>query len=141
MIKEKPKVVKIIKKKTVIVECTVLSKFAPDCTWFKEAKAVQVDERHKLHVEKVKEGEFAVKLEIEQVSTADKGKYKLVARNEKGEATSQVVEIAELPEEVEKPKIGSGLTTITVEHGERVEFNACLTKQDKKNKCTVEWYK
>lgn len=93
----------------MIVECTVLSKFAPDCTWFKETQAVKEDERHKLHVEKVKEGEFAVKLEIEQISTADKGKYKLVARNEKGEATSQVVEVAELPEEVEKPKIGSGL--------------------------------
>lgn len=109
VIKEKPKVVKIVKKKTVIVECTVLSKFAPDCTWFKEAQAVKEDARHKLHVEKVKEGEFAVKLEIEQISTADKGKYKLVARNEKGEATSQVVDIAELPEEIEKPKIGTGL--------------------------------
>lgn len=108
VIKEKPKVIKIVKKKTVIVECTVLSKFAPECTWFKETKAVTEDEKHKIHVEKVKEGEFAVKLEIEEVSTADKGKYKLVARNEKGEATSQVVEIAELPEE--PPKIASGLS-------------------------------
>lgn len=109
MIREKPKVIKIVKKKTVIVECSVLSKFAPDCTWFKESQAVQEDSRHKIHVEKIKEGEFAVKLEIEQISKADKGKYKLVARNEKGEATSQVVEVAELPEEVEIPKIASGL--------------------------------
>lgn len=33
----------------------------------------------------------------------DKGFYKLVARNEKGEATSQSVEVTELPPE-EKPK-------------------------------------
>lgn len=139
VIKEKPKVVKIVKKKTVIVECTVLSKFAPDCTWFKETQAVKEDDRHKLHVEKVKEGEFAVKLEIEQISTADKGKYKLVARNEKGEATSQVVDIAELPEEVEKPKIGTGLKTQTIEHGETLELTATLSRQDKK--VTIEWYR
>lgn len=55
MIKEKPKVIKVVKKKTVIVECHVLSKFAPDCTWFKETKAVKEDSRHTVHVEKVKE--------------------------------------------------------------------------------------
>jgi hypothetical protein len=112
VIKEKPKVIKIVKKKTVIVECTVLSKFQPECTWFKESEIVAEDDRHRLHVEKIKEGEFAVKLEIEQISQADKGKYKLVARNEKGEATSQVVEIQEIPEEPDIPRIISGLKSI-----------------------------
>jgi len=55
VIKEKPKVVKIVKKKTVVIECHVLSQFAPDCTWFKESQAVKEDNRHKLHVEQVKE--------------------------------------------------------------------------------------
>lgn len=55
VIKEKPRVIKIIKKKTVIVECKVLSKFAPDCTWFKEADAVREDSRHTVHVEQVKD--------------------------------------------------------------------------------------
>lgn len=55
------------------------------------------------------QGEFAVKLEIEQVSHLDKGTYKLVARNEKGEATSQVVEITEIPEEGDRPKFAAGL--------------------------------
>lgn len=55
VIKEKPKVIKIIKKKTVIVECKVLSKFAPDCTWYKEDEAVKEDTRHSVHVEKSKE--------------------------------------------------------------------------------------
>lgn len=55
VIKEKPKVVKIVKKKTVIVECHVLSKFSPECTWFKENQAVKEDNRHKVHVEQVKE--------------------------------------------------------------------------------------
>lgn len=36
----------------------------------------------------------------------DKGSYKLVAKNEKGEATSQLVEITEIPEEKgDKPYI------------------------------------
>lgn len=112
VIKEKPKVIRVVKKKTVIVECTVLSQFAPECTWFKETQAVKQDDRHKLHIEKIKEGEFAVKLEIEQVSTADKGKYKLVARNEKGEATSQIVEVQELPEEPDPPRLASGLKSV-----------------------------
>lgn len=55
VIKEKPKVVKIIKKRTVIVECKVLSKFEPDCTWFKDNSAVRKDTRHKVLVEQVKE--------------------------------------------------------------------------------------
>lgn len=55
VIKEKPKVVKIIKKRTVIVECKVLSKFAPECTWFKDSSAVAKDVRHKTHVEQVRD--------------------------------------------------------------------------------------
>lgn len=40
------------------------------------------------------------------MSQVDKGSYKLVAKNEKGEATSQVVEISDIPEEKgDKPQI------------------------------------
>lgn len=46
------------------------------------------------------------------MSVADKGVYKLVARNEKGEATSQVVEVTEIPDQGEKPKIVTGLKSI-----------------------------
>ncbi|XP_011700586.1 PREDICTED: muscle M-line assembly protein unc-89-like isoform X1 [Wasmannia auropunctata] len=137
VIKEKPKVIKIVKKKTIVIECHVLSQFAPDCTWFKETQAVKEDNRHKCHVEQVKEGEFAVKLEIEQMSQTDKGTYKLVARNEKGEATSQVVEVTEIPDQGEKPKIVTGLKSITVEEGKTVELVATLATQDRK--VTVTW--
>lgn len=64
------------------------------------------------------QGEFAVKLEIAECSQTDKGSYKLMAKNEKGEATSQTVEVTEIPEpepekpKVEKPKIRSGLVGI-----------------------------
>nr|CAD7567469.1 unnamed protein product [Timema californicum] len=106
VIKEKPKVTKIIKKKTIIVECKVESKFAPQCTWFKEKSAVREDSRHFVRIEQVREGEFAVKLEIESCMVSDKGVYKLVAKNEKGEATSQTVEVIDIPTEEEEPKKG-----------------------------------
>lgn len=57
VIKEKPKIIKIVKK-TVIVECKVLSKFAPSCTWFKEASAVKEDSRHTVLIEPVREVRF-----------------------------------------------------------------------------------
>lgn len=47
------------------------------------------------------------------MSKTDKGSYKLMAKNEKGEATSQVVEITDIPEEEgEKPYIIRGLRNI-----------------------------
>lgn len=55
VIKEKPKIIKIVKKKTVIVECKVLSKFAPACTWFKETSAVKEDSRHTVLIEPSRE--------------------------------------------------------------------------------------
>lgn len=58
VIKEKPRVIKITKKRTVIVECNVISKFAPQCTWFKEKTAVHEDSRHTVRVEQVKEVSF-----------------------------------------------------------------------------------
>ncbi|XP_047102337.1 muscle M-line assembly protein unc-89-like isoform X2 [Schistocerca piceifrons] len=143
VIKEKPKVIKIVKKKTVIIECTVQSKFAPKCTWFKERTAVKEDNRRSVHVEQVKEGEFSVKLEIASCSESDKGTYKLVARNEKGEATSQTVEIIDIPvEEEEKgqpPEFALGLRSISSEEGKSIEFVAKLVTIDKKVKVT--WYR
>lgn len=63
------------------------------------------------------QGEFSVKLEIEPANLTDKGSYKLVAKNEKGEATSQTVEVTEIPEEEEvkkgnKPEFSQGLTSV-----------------------------
>lgn len=59
VIRERPKVIKIVKRRTVVVECHVQSQFAPQCTWFKETTAVRQDTRHTVHVEKVKEVGFS----------------------------------------------------------------------------------
>ncbi|CAH2099215.1 unnamed protein product [Euphydryas editha] len=140
VIKEKPKIIKIVKKKTVIVECKVLSKFAPSCTWYKEASAVREDSRHTVLIEPVREGEFAVKLEISNVSQQDKGSYKLVAKNEKGEAISQQVEITDIPEEKgDKPQIIKHLRSLAKKENEEAEFVAVLKTSDQSCRCT--WYK
>lgn len=87
------------------MECIVLSKFKPECTWFKGETAVRKDSRHNIVISEVKEGEFAVKLEITDSEVIDKGQYKLIAKNEKGEAVSQVVELTDIPMEIEKPLV------------------------------------
>ncbi|VVC89475.1 unnamed protein product [Leptidea sinapis] len=140
VIKEKPKIIKIVKKKTVIVECKVLSKFAPSCTWYKEASAVKEDSRHTVLIEPAREGEFTVKLEISNVSQQDKGSYKLVAKNEKGEATSQQVEIIDIPEEKgEKPQIIKHFRSLAKKENDEAEFVAVLKTSDQSCRCT--WYK
>lgn len=143
VIKDKPKIIKIIKKKTVVIECVVVSKFAPKCTWFKEKNEVSESTRHKVDVQQVKEGEFAVKLEISQVSDTDKGSYQLVAKNEKGEAVSQTVELVDIPtgdedDKPSKPEILKHLKDETIEETRTLELSVTLKRIDKKSKVT--WF-
>lgn len=142
VIKDKPKIIKIIKKRTVVIECVVASKFEPKCTWYKESNKVVENKRHVYLVEKTKEGEFAVKLEINEVEDSDKGAYKLVASNEKGEAVSQVVNLVDIPEEERKPtkpEIARKLVDQKVTESKTFELLISLKQSDRK--CKIEWYK
>uniref|UniRef100_A0A8D8XRW6 Titin n=1 Tax=Cacopsylla melanoneura TaxID=428564 RepID=A0A8D8XRW6_9HEMI len=141
VIREVPKVVTISKKKTVVIECKVMSMYEPSVTWMKEKSSIKEDNKHVVHIEQVKDGEFNVKLEMHSVTDKDKGTYKLVAKNEKGEVTSAPVEVTEIPETIkeEKPKIASKLKAVTVTEGQTAEFECSLTTIDRK--ITVIWYK
>lgn len=93
-------------------------------------------------VEQIKEGEFAVKLEINEVEETDKGAYKLIASNEKGEAVSQIVNLVDIPEEERKPtkpEIGRKLVDQKVTESKTFELIISLKQSDRK--CKVEWYK
>lgn len=83
-----------------------------------------------------------MKLEISDVQKIDKGFYKLVAKNEKGEATSQTVEVTDLPPEEkpkgEKPKL-SKLTNVTTEEGKTVDFITSLKVTD--TTVIISWYR
>lgn len=120
----------------------VVSKFEPKCTWFKETNEVKESERHKVDIQQVKDGEFAVKLEISEIKDSDKGSYKMIAKNEKGEAISQVVELVDIPEEerkVVKPHIVKQLRNQNIQEGSALELIAAIKESDKKAK--VVWYK
>lgn len=93
-------------------------------------------------MQKSKEGEFAVKLEINDVDETDKGAYKLIASNEKGEAVSQIVNLVDIPEEERKPKkpeIVRKLSDQKVIESKTFELSIKLKESDRK--CKVEWYK
>lgn len=144
VIKDKPKIIKIIKKKTVVIECVVVSKFAPKCTWLKERNEITESTRHRVDVKQVKEGEFAVQLEITNVQDNDKGSYQLVAKNEKGEAVSQTVELVDIPdsdadEKPAIPEIRKRLRDETIEATRSIELVVELKKSLKNTK--VVWYK
>jgi hypothetical protein len=54
-----------------------------------------------------------VKLEVKNASSSDKGVYKLIAKNEKGEVVSNPIEVKEVAEEkIEKPSIDEKLKSI-----------------------------
>ena len=44
-------------------------------------------------------GEYSVKFEITEPTKADEGNYKFVVQNEKGETTSDLMEVKEIPVE------------------------------------------
>lgn len=142
VIKEKPKIVKIIKKRTVIIECIVASKFEPKCTWYKESTVVKESKRHLYAVQQTKEGEYAVKLEINDVEELDKGAYKLVASNEKGEAVSQIVHLTEIPEmehPPSKPEFAKKLSDVRVTENKSFELLVSLKQRDRT--CKIVWYR
>lgn len=59
------------------------------------------------------QGEYVVKLEVKNASSVDKGVYKLVAKNEKGEVVSNPIEVKDSTEDkVEKPSIDQKLKSI-----------------------------
>ncbi|XP_022255917.1 muscle M-line assembly protein unc-89-like, partial [Limulus polyphemus] len=149
VIKEKPKIVKRDRQKKIVIECHVQSAAKPKCIWYKEASTVREDSRHSIQIREISKGEYAIALEIDKPTAADKGNYKLMAKNEKGEVTSQPIQVdlEEPPEEKkkdekvpkgEKPKIVQGLKPQTVEAGNPAEF---VCKVDSKQKITVSWYK
>lgn len=79
--------------KKVVIECRVQSVSKPKCTWYKESSVVSESSRTMVRITEVTKGEFAVALEIDKPTGNDKGSYKVVAKNEKGEITSSAIQV------------------------------------------------
>jgi len=98
VIRERPIIKKVEKKKSVVLQCAVQGSQDIDVQWFKEGMPIHV-ENDRFTIEKkrseVREGETIVQLEIEDTDATDQGSYQLVAKSETGETQSQTVTLQE----------------------------------------------
>merc|ERR1712130_981252 len=114
VIRERPIVKKVEKKKSVVLQCAVQGTQDIDVQWFKEGHQISAKQGGRYSIEKkkseVRDGETIVQLQIEDTEITDQGSYQLVARSETGETQSQTVtlqeeqvkmEAAEAPTEVD----------------------------------------
>ena len=76
-----------------MIECNVQSGGKPQCIWQRESTVVKEDSRHQVIVREENKGEYIIALEIDKPGANDKGMYTLIAKNEKGEVTSQAINV------------------------------------------------
>ncbi|UYV65937.1 unc-22 [Cordylochernes scorpioides] len=91
VVKEKPRIIKKEINKAIVIEVKVTSVKEPKCVWLRQDTSIKEDSRHVVQTTKVTKGEYSVQLKIEKPTADEKGSYKLVVKNEKGEATSTEV--------------------------------------------------
>lgn len=114
VIKERPRIKKIIKKKEVIIECrvavTIGDSNTPKCEWTHDGKKIsKTSSRHTTTVQETTQTvhssgtkEFISQLVIKNVTKEDVGKYQMIAKNAKGEAFSQEVNLSNVEQEEEE---------------------------------------
>merc|ERR1712039_684640 len=99
VIRERPIVKKVEKKKSVVLQCAVQGSQDIDVQWFKEGQPISTETGERFTIEKkrseVREGETIVQLEIQDTDATDQGSYQLVAKSETGETQSQTVTLQE----------------------------------------------
>lgn len=81
------------RQQKIVIECNVQSGGKPQCIWQRESTVVKEDSRHQIIVREENKGEYIIALEIDKPSANDKGMYTLIAKNEKGEVTSQAINV------------------------------------------------
>ena len=99
VIRERPIVKKVEKKKSVVLQCAVQGTQDIDVQWFKEGHQISAKQGGRYSIEKkkseIRDGETIVQLQIEDTEVNDQGSYQLVARSETGETQSQTVTLHE----------------------------------------------
>merc|ERR1711994_1075211 len=99
VIRERPIVKKVEKKKSVVLQCAVQGSQDIDVQWFKEGHQISAKHGGRYSIEKkksgIRDGETIVQLQIEDTEVTDQGSYQLVARSETGETQSQTVTLHE----------------------------------------------
>lgn len=117
VIKERPRIKKIIKKKEVIIECrvavTVGDANLPKCEWTHNGQKIsKTSTRHVSSVQETTQTiissgtkEFISQLIIKNVTQTDVGKYQMIAKNVKGEAFSQEVNLTNIEQDEEEDEM------------------------------------
>ena len=90
------------RQQKIVIECCVQSGGKPQCFWQRESVVVREDSRHQIIVREENKGEYVIVLEIDRPGANDKGMYTLIAKNEKGEVTSQAINVT-IDDEQEEP--------------------------------------
>ncbi|XP_072021853.1 twitchin-like isoform X7 [Amphiura filiformis] len=87
----KPRIEQSDDGRKLTFHCELTADPKPELTWFKGEKQLSPGPRHKM-ITKASEGKgfYTVDLNITDVSTTDGGNYKVVAKNEHGEAKSTI---------------------------------------------------
>ena len=87
------------------MECIIHSDSPPKVQVLKGTETVLEDKKKFAKIEKLNEGEYSVKFQINDASKSDEGNYKFVVQNEKGETMSETIEVTGIPEQ--KGKLSS----------------------------------
>ena len=85
--------IRMERQQKIVIECMVQSGGKPHCIWQRESTVVKEDSRHQIIVREENKGEYIIALEIDKPGANDKGMYTLIAKNEKGEVTSQAINV------------------------------------------------
>jgi hypothetical protein len=86
----KPRVVKENSNTRIVIEIDCESKAAPDLIWSHNNETIKNQGRYLIDVFDPHTGLFILVLEIDDVVPEDAGTYKCVAKNHKGESTTNV---------------------------------------------------
>merc|ERR1712079_7628 len=99
VVRERPMVKKVEKKKSVVLQCAVQGTQDIDVKWYKEGHQISDKAGSRYSIEKkkseIRDGETIVQLQIEDTEVTDQGSYQLEARSETGETQSQTVTLHE----------------------------------------------
>ena len=140
VIRERPIVKKVEKKKSVVLQCAVQGTQDIDVQWFKEGQQISAKQGGRYSIEKkkseIRDGETIVQLQIEDTEINDQGSYQLVARSETGETQSQTVTLQEEQVKMEAAEQAAADTvdTAVVEQEETVKKKKKKVKKVKKKK-------
>merc|ERR1712002_664637 len=142
VIRERPIVKKVEKKKSVVLQCAVQGTQDIDVQWFKEGQAIQATKGARFSVEKkkseIREGETIVQLEIHDTEITDQGSYQLVAKSETGETQSQTVALQEEQVKMEAAEASPESVSAATEETSMKKKKKKVVKKKKKKEAEKE---